>query len=301
MARQVRQIASTLAACLLPLIGQAEVRLSTSPHAGLQLEVRPVHGRIWAPTAQTDASVVNPGGDLLGDGYPGWAAQGERLVASWVRPASDSLVLFTAGPRDPAPVSVFSVAQAIGSPIVLAIGDRWLVAWQEAGSAPSTALAEFDPETKHLSDAARVNGLLTDAVVLGTTVDLLTQDGHGGLTIMAFTPGPFPDGPAPIPVNGRTLSLFPFPSDPAPIPINGRARGFDPGQLPDAPAPIPINGLVPLCTSITDGTALVAWQAAHRLIGWVVLDEGGVVGDAQFSAGPDGSCEAILGAAARNQ
>src|SRR5689334_26378 len=74
----------------------AEVRLVRDGSGQPCLDVRASATGVWTPRGIVDSAVVNPRGDVLGDGYPASATKQGALLAAWVRPSSDSLVLFRA-------------------------------------------------------------------------------------------------------------------------------------------------------------------------------------------------------------
>jgi len=54
------------------------------------------------------------------------------------------------------------------------------------------------------------------------------------------------------------------------------------------------------CVDVRRDDVLVAWQAGRGQIGRVFLTASGVEGEGEFLRGPNGSCQALLNAAARN-
>ena len=54
------------------------------------------------------------------------------------------------------------------------------------------------------------------------------------------------------------------------------------------------------CVDERGTDVLLAWQAGRSVLGRVTLDANGVEGAGEFFRGPNGSCQALLNAAARH-
>ena len=293
MAAAVLLIAATVA--------RAEVRLVRGPQ-GPELAVRPTPQGVWTPLGSPDAATLNPGGDLLGDGYPGQSTARGKLLAAWQRPTSAGLILLSASATSSFTAVELATDPGAGTPVVTAAGDAWLVAWQ-AGLTDPEVMAVLATDGEIGDPSPIVPGELVGAYWVGDTLHLATvQRAAKTLTIATFLSLHEPN-PIPVPTMLTLVSLSWVPN-PIPIPTTHASRL----HLPD---PIPVTsrsaatfvsaswGWMP-CVEERDDDVLIAWQAGHGQVGRVLLTEFGVDGEGDLVRGPNGSCQAILNAAARN-
>lgn len=120
----------------------ADVRVQADHAAeSADLDVRLTPRGPWTLLDANDVTVLNPHGDSHGDGLPGSAPRGPRLLASWLRPTgqhagSEVRVARWDGDSWSEDQQPLDDPAAIGQPLVGSVGDGWGVTWQRAVPRP---------------------------------------------------------------------------------------------------------------------------------------------------------------------
>lgn len=111
----------------------AEVRVVNDSKSGSQpaLEVVATPRGPWTPVSAPGPSTLNPTGDLRGDGHPAHARSSSRLLAAWLSPAGSELRLAVSNGESWLAQRAVTAEGAVGTPLVRAIGEGWLVAWHD--------------------------------------------------------------------------------------------------------------------------------------------------------------------------
>jgi hypothetical protein len=234
--------------------------------------------------------VINPLGDVWGDGFPGHAAKADQIMVAWARAADGSVQLARVGRslvvEELSPVP----GGAVGTPAVAACDEAWLVAWQGGGPAANSVLCSSVGASGTMPTEPLLvgDGSLVDALATGPAIHVLVLGPAGESLSLATIVFVAPTHPDPIPIIYRTaqVSLLPrgweargpdsaAPSHPEPIPIVG--------TTPSQPFPIPIiYGFEPACVDEEAGTATVRWHLRGGWTGEIVLDEQGVLDGPTF-------------------
>ena len=170
------------------------------------------------------------------------------------------------------------VPDAVGTPLVAALGAHYLLAFQRFVPTPTVSVVGHDPGGAPSALVDVQDGLLSALIVVGDSVHVISQSVDGS----ALTVGTI---------------VFSIPSQPYPVPIGTERVLLPPGAASMATGPVALCTAGPSPTGT--GWGLVAWRAGERIVGQFSLDESGLVGPPDFERGPNGSCEAILQAAGR--
>jgi hypothetical protein len=240
----------------------AEVRVQRRSD-GATLQVVPTRRGPWTPAGAVDVLTLNPGGDLLGDGYPAHEAHGGEILAAWNRPASSQLAL--------ARWQGFGWSQwavelegGIATPVVVSLGGAWLVAWNETGVAgPSVRTATVTGAGPVLPVATLAGGHLAAAWAEDDTALLLTLepasgDDSGEVVVYILLPPH-----QPIDVSRVQLGLIRPPLEPIDVLRGRRSDGVTSADLR-------VHDLRPQREA-----SVVTWWATPRELQWVVVDETG--------------------------
>ncbi len=261
----------------------AEVRLRAGTQC-LELAVEPVAQGIWTPSGEPDIYTVNPQGDLLGDGFPAHRSTSGRLVAAWQRPARSAVVVLRAtSPASSTSVEVES-ADVVGIPIITDLDSRSLVAWQSGAAAP-VVMAVLASGGGVSSPISILPGRLLGVYRIDDAVHIVAFDAARRAVNIGTIPASWEPNPIPVPILRvpllRTFGVAPLEATPPPDFVTSPAT-----WLP--------------CVDERGTDVLLAWQAGRGVLGRVILDAYGVDGAGEFRRGPNGSCQAILNAAARD-
>lgn len=220
--------------------GVAEVRLESQNGRGhgseepLRLEVIPTQTGPWTLIGSLDPSVLNPTGDLHGDGLPGDSARLDVLLAAWTRPGEEQ-VLLSAG-RDGGWdwLRHVETESPVGTPSVDAAGGGWIVTWQRGGALPAVLVVSVT-----LDGRLSVPEQVADGWLVGTAP---TADGRG-IYVLSMTP----DGEPTV-----TRVVWSVPSVPSPVEIGWRVP-LDPFPgWSDAPDRLPV-------LHAADGEVFAGW------------------------------------------
>jgi hypothetical protein len=106
-----------------------------------------------------DAALLNPAGDRLGDGVPGWRASGEELHAAWIRPTSCQVIVAWSGGRGWDAQWALDAPGALGTPRVAQWSPQHVVlVWQaHVEDGTTTELAFLQHQGGRLRGAQRVS------------------------------------------------------------------------------------------------------------------------------------------------
>ena len=241
-------VLATLATCVLAFRpAQAEVRLV---HDGSGRHVRVTasgHG-IWAPAGHVDASVLNPSGDVGGDGAPAVFEAGEGVVVAWLRPRSDQVVLSEGTSTWSSEVTI-PAGGARGTPLGSAFAEGSVACWNRDGGDSTCAAL--------LSDRRVVTVDLPSFVVKEVVGEGLT------VHVLGISPEPLPEpilGLVDVVLSPRTGSL------PRLVALSTSALG--PGDA--------AVSAIEVTTCTERSSSLATWRSAPSEMGWAVLDESGV-------------------------
>jgi hypothetical protein len=252
----------------------------------------------WTPVGSLQPSVLNPTGDLRGDGFPGRATVGPRACVAWVSP-SDEALRFALGGGDVWWGGGWLVSPApVGVPVVTGVPGGWMLAWADAGGTATQAwvasiAADGTPGTAPMSIA---DGALVGVATTGETQHVITIDQDGSLVDTLVTAQLIIEPtPLPVPILFRRSSVVlavTAITDPQPIVTyrRGRSQVALGGQIhaPGA-APIILRGRARTHSAwpdvrVHEGTrpqgetfALVTWWMTPQELQFVELDEDGPV------------------------
>jgi hypothetical protein len=173
--RRLAPRAAALACVLAASAARADVRVSHD-EAEPALDVQLAPAGPWSLLRPYDATVLNPTGDLHGDGLPGSASRDELLLAAWTRPETSHLMVSRwEGARWEWLPSITAPA-ALGVPRVSPLGDGWALTWQATSegvpvvvAAGASAGHETGPATPLLA------GYLVDQTFSASVQVLLTM------------------------------------------------------------------------------------------------------------------------------
>jgi hypothetical protein len=118
---------------------QAEVRLQR-PCCGGRAEVRvtPTASGPWTPLEAVGPDVLNPDGDVEGDGAPAVSRSDAGWLVAWSSPSHGALQLARATDGWQ-PTIMVPAPDAVGTPVVVAVDGGWIVATRRAGGGVSIA------------------------------------------------------------------------------------------------------------------------------------------------------------------
>ena len=129
-----------LAAMLCPGLALAEVRLLEDTSGVLSVEVDSTPRGPWTPMGSVTSVILNPSGDLFGDGMPGWDSRGSRVLSAWIRPGSGILHRSLGTSPGWRPLNPIASPGAQGQPVVDDLTDGWGITWQQAATAGAQVL-----------------------------------------------------------------------------------------------------------------------------------------------------------------
>jgi len=209
--------------------------------------------------------VLNPSGDLLGDGAPGHAVHDGKLGAAWLRASTGEIVIVTASATGPTSVDTAVVSPALGTPTVLSADGGWLAVWQSAdgtvSALPWTSDATGEP-------APLLDGLLLGAIVVGGDGIIISHDRATNDLVVVRIP------------LGRAL--------PIPVPINGLRVPLD--STLDLPS---------VCMSSDGDRGTLAWESGKGLASALAIDGAGFTGPLTVRSPSGASCTSMLRATSR--
>lgn len=186
-------VALVVAACWAGGVGaaRAEVRLHADARGRVQVQVSPGVIGTWRPNGPADAAVLNPEGDLQGDGPPAWVLASDRrtVVLSWTRPPEGRAWAALGSESGWSTLSLPDAQGAVGTPRLARLEGGTLVAWQELGPGRQveTALALIDESRLEALAILRETGeLLGLWTVQGTPWLVLRVPGETQDELVAF-------------------------------------------------------------------------------------------------------------------
>jgi hypothetical protein len=239
----------------------AEVRVEVAG-GDPSLVVRPIAGGVWAPAPHSSgAELLNPSGDLRGDGWPSIAANGESPVAAWSRNSAGALVTARVDATGRIDQQLTPIVGTVDQLIVRAGENCVLVAWSDASTSSTWGLLVLEDGRRTAAFELQA-GRLVDVV---PTSSAFVTVSVGGQRVIATAIAYLPIEPLPIPTQLASFTI----------------RSADTGVEP--------------CVEPRGETVLIAWPAGRGTVGYVR------VGLAMSSPpacirGAQGSCKAILSA-----
>jgi hypothetical protein len=252
-----RPAALLLAAALAPWgapASRAEVRLRSEGPDGAEVQVQASPRGVWSPTGGVDAHVLNPTGDLLGDGMPGTWTRGAEARVAWFRPLTSEIVVAEWTGDAWRDVARLEAAAALGAPRVGELDGAVLVVWMERAADGTTAVqagvVASDGRVQHAAEWPH-------AVLLGMT----SVEGVAVVGVAERLPGGSFDVVLSSPIRNPAEPIF------------WRAPTFL--ETIDASALVPG---VTLLSGDSGSHALVAWWPDQRTLHFVLLDAGVGVG-----------------------
>lgn len=207
------------AALLAAGVARAEVRLdSRSAGPGPALQVLPASSGLWTPIGPIDDALLNPTGDLTGDGAPAWAAWASGLDVAWVRGGADVVVVSTADRRGWIARQELAAENALGTPIVASWRRGLLIAWRSlnptGGEEVRLSWITRDERGGLIErDRLRFDGLLVGTLQQDDTLHVLLLDGGALKDVVLRIPTPPIDVldrwevPVDVLLTGRTTAL----------------------------------------------------------------------------------------------
>jgi hypothetical protein len=247
----------------------AEVRIVQGA-TGVSLSVQHAHRGIW--TARDGVNLpngflLNPSGDLTGDGYPSHSSTRGRLLAAWLRPATSQLAIARADASGAPRVALYPVPPSVGVPTVAALDAGWLISWSSDDL--TVVFTAFYTDSGGLSPIGEgQSGALLDSYRTSSAVYVVSLDRSTQVLVI-----------------GEFAVTFPHPI-PAPIPSRLTRVALDSTQMPSV-AP---------CAREEDSGLMLAWEAGRGQVASIRLSDGDVEGPT-VQRGPSGSCAALLNAA----
>lgn len=155
----------------------AEVRMRAVAGKA-EMQVQPTPRGVWSPVGQLAPELLNPSGDLFGDGHPNDAFCDGGVTAAWFRPATQELLIAQATERAWTMRARLPAAGAVGSPQLSCSPDRTLLAWTAIESGRPRVVIELLGEER-LPD--QEGALLLDAALSGEAgVVLIGETTPGG-------------------------------------------------------------------------------------------------------------------------
>jgi hypothetical protein len=271
--------AAVLATVALASSVSAEVRLKPAAGGrGPTVQVVPTTRGPWSPVGVVNDAVLNPAGDLLGDGMPAFASAARDVVVAWGRSATEQLWLAggTEGWRWAATLDAPGI---VGVPRPRPLGSAWVVAWQTLAPEPYVWLSGVGPDGD-AGDATMVGaGYLVDAWAVDGSVHVVVVTPESMLDVttveMAFVPEP---SPIPVPINLRTATLANV-AGTHPTPAGGLGA-----SSMGEPEPRGNSASIHPAVLLHDGTradgttfALLTWWLSTHELGGVELDAHGPI------------------------
>jgi hypothetical protein len=257
-----------LCLALMASVCGAEVRIAQQPD-GPALIVRATARGVWTPVPGTDrAQVLNPEGDVRGDGFPAHARSGSAMLAAWMRPSTGAIVVAQFEGTTPNLTEV-ACPQGVGVPIPIAIPGGWALLWQILG--PDTHVAGVTIQEGVVSDVVRMaDGYLIEAMGTPEGAIFVSADPTLRLLVISLTPV----NPLPVP---RVRMQIPY--EPS------AQQGSDGEQLPE------------VCTGIVHELPTLVLRTGMRqaaVVRWTPDVE-----FPEYIAVPNGTCVALLRASQR--
>ncbi|MEM7249309.1 MAG: hypothetical protein AAF533_28610 [Acidobacteriota bacterium] len=164
----------------------AEARLVPGWIPSFSVEVTPAGP--WTVVGDANPLTLNPNGDRIGDGTPGWAMLDSTVLVAWVSPSSNSIRLAASSWTSWTTLPSVPATDAFGTPKVAGAGPHYFTAWMTEPSSPRISVVAV------LADGDRSNvlglgpGFLVGLAALDGAVHLLVQELDGGLVTHATLP-----------------------------------------------------------------------------------------------------------------
>jgi hypothetical protein len=255
-----------LVACLVLLASgtwaYGEVRVQAK-HAKspLTLEVQPTRSGVWTPVGTVDEYVLNPMGDVVGDGFPGHRVEGDRLWTAWTSPSHGGLMVQSGSKAGWSGPSRVLDPQAVGVPVLLRIEGQPAVMWRSgiAGAEVRVALAAEPGEESTSTVVVSRDRLLTWREA-GDTIQLISVGEHSRLLIDSVVfRVVLPDQPIIIERSSWELGRL--------------------SELPGDPANVDLASvrLQEVQVAETTTVGMLTWWAARGELRFVEIDEDGPV------------------------
>jgi hypothetical protein len=220
---------------------RAEVRLVHQAHDA-RVQIKATARGIWTPVGQADADVLNPEGDLRGDGAPA-LLRGAGTALAWTRPSASQVVLAEATTTWLVE-EVIEAPGVMGTPVGAINGSDRFVAW--ARSDGTAILGMPGPDL---------------TVDLGVGMPVAVAIGLSDIKVILRLPAP---APYPIP----TMRI---------VTLRRERDGLFISHDEDVPLGTPRWTDVELsdvtCSGAPEPTA-VAWWLSRGTLTWLVLDDG---------------------------
>ena len=189
-----------LAAILCAAAAHSEVRIVAAP-GGPTLQVQATRSGPWSargPQDRGQGRLLNPTGDLLGDGFPGNGTDGLRLTAAWLRPLTSEVVIVSAEPAGQISPELRALTPvSVGTPRVVAVEGGALIFWQ--GIQPGTVLGLAASRTSTSDVGSVQEGILLDAATVGGKPYVISWDEASRTIVVGEYVALLPPHPIPIP------------------------------------------------------------------------------------------------------
>lgn len=214
----------------------AEVRLVEEYAGGpLAVEIASTPRGPWTPTGSVTERVLNPHGDLFGDGMPGWDSRGEIVLSAWFRPGAAILQRALGEASGWDPLAGITASGAQGQPIVDVLTGGWAVAWQESDAGGNRVmLTGTDVDGRAATPLHVAGGLLVGTSPSGNLLQVISLDPATGrlwCTTVAFAFVPT----QPIPIQLEIVSVIMLRTGGLPVggpaPQGGSGRRDRPGDI----------------------------------------------------------------------
>lgn len=132
---------------------------------------------------------LNPAGDLVGDGAPGWAVSGSTALVAWVSSSADSVRMATSSWTGwnailDLPISV----DAYGTPHVAGTGSHFFVAWRSTPSSPQVFLVAVSRNGRTGGVFDLGPGRLIGLAAVDGNAHVIIQEPDGGLVTHGLFP-----------------------------------------------------------------------------------------------------------------
>ena len=224
----LRALALALATGVL-LVGagtaRADVRVDDpgAPEPGLAIRLSPAGP--WSLVGPFDETVLNPAGDAYGDGLPADAAQGEHMLAGWVRPSDGRVHLSRWALGSWAPLPAFEAQDSVGTPRVDPLGTGWAVTWQQDALDPVIRAAGVGADGTHFDSQPILGGWLVDETWIENVQLVLHWDADRERLLLTGVLWSVPGVPSPVDIlfQNELSELEPEGQDGVPSPMISRA------------------------------------------------------------------------------
>ena len=151
-------------------ISRAEVRLETRSGDEPEVAVIVTPQGPWSPTSAVTSVVLNPDGDLTGDGQPGWKSRGAKALAAWARPTEGSIELAIGLDEHWTSLEDIEASGTYRQPIVDALPLTWTVTWQQDDDGRHSVWLASVSDDGHVGEPRYVS----DGILVGTVPGLMS-------------------------------------------------------------------------------------------------------------------------------